>query len=92
MSANKRLQATVHGVVQGVNFRYTTRRMARSLLLTGWVRNSPDGSVEVLAEGPLPQLESLLEFLRRGPTSARVDNVEFVWQGATGEFTFFEIR
>ena len=87
-----RLQARIRGTVQGVSFRYYTRRMARSLLLTGWARNLPDGSVDVVAEGARPQLESLLGFLRTGPPSARVDDVSFTWQAATGEFDTFEIR
>jgi acylphosphatase len=90
-STHSRLHATVHGIVQGVNFRYHTRRVARSLLLTGWVRNRPDGSVEVLAEGPRSQLESLLAFLRTGPSSARVDMVQVDWLPIGNEYDGFEI-
>jgi acylphosphatase len=86
-----RLHAIVEGMVQGVNFRFYTRRQARSLLLTGWVRNRPDGSVEVVAEGPRPQLESLLAFLHTGPPSAMVTRVASTWSAATGEFDAFEI-
>lgn len=87
-----RLHAIARGVVQGVNFRYATRREAQRLLLTGWVRNRPDGTVEVIAEGPRAQLERLLDFLRSGPPMARVTGVEATWQPATGEFIAFEIR
>ncbi len=91
-TANKRLHAIVRGIVQGVNFRYHTRRMARRLLLTGSVCNRPDGTVEVVAEGPLPHLESLVAFLRVGPPSARVDEVQQTWSDATNEFAMFDIR
>lgn len=86
-----RLHAVVEGVVQGVNFRYQTRRMARSLLLVGWVRNTPDGSVEVLAEGARVELEQLLAFLRKGPAMAHVTRVTPTWLHFTGEFDAFEI-
>ncbi|MCS7056031.1 MAG: acylphosphatase [Thermoflexales bacterium] len=91
MEDQARLHAIVRGVVQGVNFRYTTRREAQRLSLVGWVRNRPDGTVEVTAEGPRPQLEQLLDFLHRGPPMARVTAVEATWQPAGGEFTTFEI-
>ena len=86
-----RLHVFVEGVVQGVNFRYHTRRMARSLLLTGWVRNLPDGSVEIKAEGTRHSLEQLLAFLRKGPPSARVERVSPTWLHYAGEFDAFDI-
>jgi acylphosphatase len=90
-NAHARLHVIVEGVVQGVNFRYHTRRVARSLLLTGWVRNRPDGCVEVLAEGARESLAHLLAFLRKGPPSARVDRATPAWLHYTGEFDAFEI-
>lgn len=92
MEDRTRLHAIVRGIVQGVNFRYYTRREAQRLLLTGWVRNRSDGTVEVIAEGPRAQLERLLDFLQSGPPAAHVTGVEANWQPATGEFTAFEIR
>ncbi|MFC1465125.1 MAG: acylphosphatase [Candidatus Brachytrichaceae bacterium NZ_4S206] len=92
MEDRTRLHAIVRGIVQGVNFRYYTRREAQRLLLTGWVRNRPDGAVEVVAEGPRVQLDRLLDFLHTGPPMAHVTGVEATWQPATGEFTAFEIR
>lgn len=89
---SSRLHAIVTGIVQGVNFRYYTRQQARRLLLTGWVRNRVDGSVEVIAEGKREALEQLLDFLRTGPPSARVEGVEVTWSDAAGEFSTFEIR
>lgn len=87
-----RLHATVYGVVQGVNFRHATRLTAQRLALVGWVRNLPDGAVEVLAEGPAPALQALLAFLHQGPSHARVESVRAAWPSVTGEFTRFDIR
>ncbi len=87
-----RLHAEVQGVVQGVNFRWYTQRRASDLGLSGFVRNLPDGAVEVVAEGPRGSLESLLDFLRVGPSSAAVESVETRWSSPTGEFNRFEVR
>lgn len=86
-----RLVARVHGRVQGVSFRETTRQKALALGLTGWVRNDDDGSVHITAEGLRPSLEQFTEFLATGPIMARVTRVETHWQAATGEFTTFAI-
>ncbi len=87
-----RLHAIVHGIVQGVNFRYYTRLRAEALGLSGWVANRSDGTVEVVAEGPRSAVEALLAFLRQGPPAARVDDVETYWERPTGEFRGFRIR
>lgn len=86
-----RLVARVHGRVQGVSFRETTRQKALALGLTGWVRNDDNGTVQVTAEGPRPQLEQFAEFLAAGSIMARVTRVETYWDVATGEFTTFSI-
>lgn len=88
----ERLHATVYGRVQGVSFRFYTRDTAVDLSLTGWVANCYDGSVEVVAEGPRTQLDRLLDFLRQGPSMARVDQVQFDYLPATREFTHFIIE
>ena len=87
-----RLHATVSGRVQGVSFRYFVAEEAQTLGLLGWVRNRPNGSVEVTAEGARPSLEQLLTALWEGPPAARVDEVQPEWQPATGEFNSFWIR
>jgi len=66
----------VSGMVQGVGFRWFVARHARTLGLTGYARNLPNGSVEVVADGPEDALPALEELLRRGPASAQVDRVE----------------
>lgn len=66
----------VAGVVQGVNFRWATTRVARELGLAGWVRNSADGRVEVLAQGEPSLVDALERFLHCGPPHAAVSGVE----------------
>ncbi|MBZ5548681.1 MAG: acylphosphatase [Acidobacteriia bacterium] len=66
----------VRGRVQGVGFRWFVEREAFILQVAGWVRNNPDGSVEVLAQGTREQLAGLHSRLREGPRAARVDEVE----------------
>ncbi len=71
----KRLEARVFGWVQGVGFRAYTKWRAKDLGLSGYAKNLPDGSVEVVAEGPEEDLRKLVEHLWVGP--GRVDNVEW---------------
>jgi acylphosphatase len=89
---SERLQATVRGQVQGVSFRAATQTVAQRLGLRGWVRNRPDGGVEVVAEGPRPALDRLMDYLRAGPPAAQVSAVEPRWLSATGEFQAFDIQ
>lgn len=87
-----RLDATVHGIVQGVGFRMFVVRAAMELGVTGWVANERTGGVRCVAEGPRPALEALLAALRRGPVAAEVERVSEVWLPPTEEFTSFGIR
>lgn len=80
------------GLVQGVFFRASTREQARRLGLTGWVRNLPDGRVEVLACGERERLERLLEWLHEGPPHADVSRVEVDWREQADEHAEFEVR
>lgn len=82
------VHATIRGIVQGVGFRFFVQRQARGLGIRGWVRNLPDGSVEVWAEGEHDRLLALLEALRQGPPHARVDAINAVWREPVGEMTF----
>ena len=81
----------MRGRVQMVGFRAFAQRRAGQLGLVGYARNTPDGHVEVVAEGPREQLEALLGDLRRGPSGARVETVDHAWGEARGEFRFFRI-
>ncbi len=68
---------TVTGKVQGVWFRASTRNKALELEINGFVRNQPDGTVYIEAQGNTAQLKALLEWCKDGPTHAQVDEVEF---------------
>ena len=72
--AEARAHVIVRGRVQGVGFRWHTCRTARSLGVSGWVANLDDGRVEVCVQGDAPALDALIDWLRRGPTGARVDH------------------
>ena len=87
-----RLHVTIRGRVQGVSFRYYTAHRARDLGLAGYVRNKPDGTVEVVAEGRRARLEELLSFLRVGPRAAIVTEVDLSWPAPSGGFDRFEVR
>ena len=71
-----RRRVVVHGFVQGVFFRDTTRRLAERHRVAGWVSNRPDGAVEAVFEGDEEPVERLVAFCREGPRGARVDDVE----------------
>jgi acylphosphatase len=86
------LQATIHGLVQGVFFRAFVARWAGELGLSGYVRNLPDGVVEVRAEGKRQDLEKLVGYLKMGPSAARVDEVVTTWSEYTGNYRGFSIR
>ena len=85
------MYARVYGMVQGVGFRYFTQRKALALGLSGYVRNLPDGSVEVYAEGRRDLLENLLGELQQGPEFSRVDEVKVEWRNPTGKYETFVI-
>ena len=72
-----RIHAFISGRVQGVWFRESTRRSAEKHGVSGWVRNLPDGRVEVWAEGESPAVEAVIDFIREGPPHARVSGIEF---------------
>lgn len=87
-----RVSARITGRVQGVGFRNFTQRRARRLGLTGWVRNEPDGTVRLEAEGTRSALEQLVDAVQEGPRMAQVDDVEASWEEATDEFEVFRVR
>jgi acylphosphatase len=88
----ERLVAEVSGRVQGVGFRYFTRQAARRLGLVGSVRNDPEGTVTVQAEGPRARLDAFLAALRTGPEAAEVEEVDARWEPATGRFKTFSVE
>jgi acylphosphatase len=87
-----RAHIVVLGMVQGVGFRWFTAREAQGLGLSGFVRNSGDGSVEVEAEGERGIVEELINRLKVGPRSADVQDLQIIWQEPLKERPRFEIR
>jgi acylphosphatase len=85
----KQVHLVIRGRVQGVFFRASTQREAKRLGLSGWVKNRSDGAVEVLAEGEETSLRQLCMWAERGPSAARVDDVQVRWRAYAGEFTDF---
>ncbi len=97
-AANKKSQvflrahAIIHGRVQGVFFRASTRDEALRINVGGWVSNLPDGSVEALFEGETLKVEEILGWCHKGPSGARVSSVDISFEPYKGEFKRFEIR
>jgi acylphosphatase len=86
------IKVIIHGRVQGVFFRASTRRVARELGLSGTVRNLPGWQeVEVQAEGDTVQLKKLIEFLKTGPSGAKVENVDIEWLKYAGRYNEFNV-
>jgi acylphosphatase len=86
-----RRRVVVHGRVQGVFFRDTTRSQAAARGAAGWVRNRHDGTVEAVFEGEPEAVEALLGFCREGPRGAAVQRVEVTDEQPEG-LTSFEVR
>lgn len=92
MGGVERRRWLVEGLVQGVFFRESTRRAALEIGgIAGFVRNLPDGRVEVVAEGPREALERLRDFIRRGPPQARVDGLVDAGPAPAGELAGFSV-
>jgi acylphosphatase len=87
-----RVQVIISGYVQGVFFRASTRDMAETLGLTGWVRNLANGSVEAVFEGDREELKKGVQWCYKGPPGARVTKVQEKWHDFAGEFKDFEIK
>ncbi len=88
----KRVEARATGRVQGVGFRYHVTSCAGALGIAGTVRNLPDGTVEIIAEGEVRLLSDFLEMCHaRGDLFIRVERIDAVWKDATGTFHSFSI-
>lgn len=86
-----RAHLIVSGRVQGVFFRAETEKNANRNNVTGWVQNLPDGRVEALLEGEKENVDSVIEFCKRGPRGAYVHSVNVTWGEYAAEFTEFTI-
>lgn len=80
----------IRGRVQGVWFRESMRIEAERLKVAGWVRNTPDGAVEAVVQGPDSAVDAIIEWARKGPPQARVERIEL--SDADGWFSGFEKR
>jgi acylphosphatase len=89
MGDRARVYVKVHGVVQGVGFRHFARRLAESYGIEGYVRNVPDGTVEVVAEGDTQVLKAFLDEVKIGPRFGSVSRVDVEWLEAKGDFSGF---
>jgi acylphosphatase len=87
-----RVHVWIEGRVQGVFFRDSTAQMARKVGVAGWVRNLPDGRVEAVFQGEREPCEEALEWVRIGPPSARVSDVEARWEEEQESLTDFRVR
>ena len=87
----ERVHLVIKGRVQGVCFRACTRDKALEIGLTGWVKNSADGSVEAVFEGTKEQLKKAVSWCYKGPPGAGVTGVDEKWYDYTGEFDSFDI-
>jgi acylphosphatase len=92
VTSGERLEAVVHGRVQGVGFRIFVVQHAQRLGLTGWVANEASGRVRCVAEGRRLDLESFLDDLRDGPPGAWVERVDAAWSTGTSAFSGFDVR
>lgn len=87
----ERVQISVRGKVQEVLFRQTAKARGEKLNVVGWVRNEPDGSVLIVAEGEKDALQKLADWAKVGTEYSRVEKVDVIWQSASGEFEGFSI-
>ena len=88
----KAFKATVSGKVQGVWFRDFTRKEATKLNVVGWVKNMPDGTVYLEAEGEEEQLNQLEKWLHVGSPMSTVNRIEVEWTKPTDEYSTFEMK
>jgi acylphosphatase len=86
-----RAHLIVLGMVQGVGFRYFAQRLAQQRNLTGWVKNRPDGKVEIVAEGHRGMIEDFIKDLRTGHPYAKVKEIDTHWEPYTAEFSRFDL-
>lgn len=88
----KQVFVKITGLVQGVFFRAETRKTAENLKLAGWVRNTNDGGVEILAQGEEGVLGEFLKWCKKGAAGARVDNVDVKWQNTLDDLSGFSVK
>jgi len=90
--AKKRTHIYVSGRVQGVFYRQSTLKVAADLEVTGWVKNLPDGRVEAVLEGDDDAVDTMIEWCKKGPTTANVRSLEKYEEEYKGEFEKFRVK
>ncbi len=88
----KRIHLIIIGYVQGVFFRDSTKKKAKELGLKGYVKNLPNGSVEIIAESDEEKLKELINFCRNSPGTSRVKRIKVNYEEVKNEFRDFEVR
>ncbi len=92
MKPKVKVHVLITGRVQGVFFRSKTRNEAKKYDVNGWVRNLHDGRVEAVFEGKKEDVNKLVDFASKGPSGAKVLDLNIEWQNYSGKFKDFEIR
>ena len=87
----RRLHLKITGYVQGVFFRDSTKKKAKELGLRGYVKNLPNGSVEIVAEGDEENLKELINFCRNNPGGSKVKSIKVSYEEVKNEFRDFEV-
>lgn len=88
----KRLHVYIEGKVQGVGFRHFVKINARQIGVNGWVKNLPDGRVEVVFEGSEAQINEMIECCKQGPRSGRVSNIHVHLEETDHSFEDFQVK
>ncbi len=81
----------VFGFVQGVGYRQSVKRKARSLGLTGWVKNLSDGRVEVTFCGPKEKIGEAIDFCKKGPFLSEVKHLDIEWEDKDYSYSGFDV-
>ncbi len=92
MAEKKVVRANITGLVQGVNFRRATFRVADQHGVNGWVMNKPDGSVEAYFEGDADAVDAVLKWCHKGPSMASVNEVNTFEEAYEGKYNDFSVR
>ncbi len=87
----KHLDIKVKGRVQGVGYRFECLRMANALSIRGFVKNKADGSVYIEAEGAEPNVKDFIQWCKKGPPTAQVDDIE-IEENEVKNYTAFDIQ
>ena len=87
----ERIHILISGRVQGVFFRQSTKRKADELDIVGWIRNLPNGRVELVAEGDGKKLALFIDYCKKGPDYADVTNISVLKESYSGKFSSFNI-